>query len=308
MHRDRRRLSFGIAIGCSIIALLVLTPALLRAWEWPFAEFNMLRNFGVYENGYAFPGAQLTGANDPTPIHSGELVFRSAGHDGLRGIRGPLGSMVAVDHERGFRSVYTNLDPEIVAALEPAVPADASLGPPGGSGYVREANALRLEILDLERGVRVNPALLLPRYGDTSAPVIQGLALQVDGQLVPVDQEPERLTTGRHLLVVEAWDAAAPGPAAPRLAPQRFILESADGERNMVELELETVREGVQRLSGERVDRLMLGPFQYAIGEVEVDNEPRVYRVTVEDHHGNSTTREFSVQATEAEGRPGAVR
>jgi len=304
VHRAGSRLRSGTAIACSIIALLVLTPAFLRAWEWPIAEFDLLRNFGVYKDGYAFPGAQLTGGHKPTPIHQGELVFRSTGYDGLRGIQAPLGSMVAIDHERGFRSVYTHLDPQIVTALEPAIPGDVTLGPPGSSGYVREANALRLEILDMERGVRVNPALLLPRYGDTTAPVVQELSLQVGGQLVPVDTEPEQLPTGRYQLVVEAWDIVAPGPGAPRLAPYRFILETGDAERSVVELELETVRGGVQHLNGERAYRLMVGPFQYAIGELEVDTEPRVYRVTVEDHHGNSTTREFSVQAAETETTP----
>jgi len=280
------------------VFLIGAIPQVLTGWQWPFEDFEVLRNFGMYQDQYATPGVDLEGVGTVALIEAGELVFRGVESDRLRGVPAPLGSMVAVEHARGFRSLYTHLDPEIAAGLDYELERAITLGPPGISGYT-EGGYLHLQIFDQQLRRRVNPAILLPRYFDTQSPTIEEIGLVVGGEIRPASAELE-LAPGEYALAVSAWDTGRAGDRMPRLAPYRFVLERDGEQLSEVVFDREHVRNGTQRLNGRMAAELVVAPFVFAIGSVELTEDPVRYTLAVADHHENVTVERFELAAAAA--------
>ncbi len=314
MLRDYRRLARRVSRRVAPAILLcwcaVVVPSLLSAWHWPIDEFEMLRSFGARVGEYMLPGVDLVAdpGSELRPVEDGEIVYRSGEYDGLRGLHSPLGSVVALEHERGFRTLYTYLSPPLVAELPRELTRADTLGTPGETGF-GEPGALLLQVYDQERRGRVNPELLLPHYRVEQAPVIERVALLVDGDTI-APEEASDLPAGSYTVLVETHDTAHTAAGAPRLSPYRIVLESLNGDlRRQVALEFERVRDHRQWINAQPAVELVRGESLYAVGEVEPADEAREYRVTVVDHLGGLASRDFTLPPAqvpdEAENRAG---
>jgi len=295
LSRDYRRIAGHIGRALFLFCCAIAVPSLVSAWQWPIAEFELVRSFGTRLGEYVLPGVDLLAepGSELHPVEEGEVVYRSGEYDGLRGLHAPLGSVVALEHERGFRSLYSYLSPQQVAALPLELSRADTLGPAGLGGF-GEPGTLRLQVFDIERRGRVNPELLLPHYRAMRAPVIEAVALLVgDNPLMP--EEATELEAGSYSVLVETYDTAYAAAGAARLSPYHVILESPDGDLQEVTLELERVAERRQWINARPASELVYAASRYAVGEVEVTDEAREYRVTVADHLGNLSSYAFTV-------------
>jgi hypothetical protein len=165
---------------CCAIALLLFVGTAASAWQWPVPVVEVTATFGQDAGGYLLRGIELGGAAQPVyPIESGIVV---AARSDRSGVPSGLGSYVVIEHEQAFRSIYAHLDASILPTVGQEVTVDTEIGTVGETGQVR-GRALRLYIIDLERGDYVNPVLLLPDLPDNVPPRIDALYARSSGAL-----------------------------------------------------------------------------------------------------------------------------
>lgn len=274
-----------------LLPVLILSTALLVAWRWPVPIQEPLSTFGQPLGNSILTGMRLSGGAQPVyPVDSGTVVFRYEEGTPQRAgaVPSALGLAVVVEHERGFRSVYSHLAPHSVALSIAEVSADVPLGVAGESG-LSESRALRLDLLDTMAGAAVNPLLLLPSLADPVAPTIVSVEL-VSASGASTQLEPGiSLRIGEYEVRIDTHDRVANGSFAAAFAPYRS--EVIVNGQSIQSLEFDRLRISELPDAAALYDsrgRLRLGRISVAAGRIDLE-------IVVSDFAGNQTTRRYAL-------------
>ncbi len=159
------------------VTAFLLSALLLGGWQWPMDPADITTGFGFAGSG----GGMLRGVEfdaegqDVVAAFDGTVVFRDTG-TGDTGMSARAGGMVVLDHDNGWRTIYSGLAPEGLAAGEQVL---------SGRSIGTAAGRVRFEMYDRRRGLYVNPLLLLPLQDTESEAQIAGI------RLVSVDDEEQ---------------------------------------------------------------------------------------------------------------------
>ncbi len=162
-------------------AAAILVAAILGGWQWPMDPEYI-------ETGFGFPGSSggmlrgvefVAEGGDLAAAFDGTVVFRDSG-TGETDMPGRAGGIVVLDHDNGWRTIYSGLNPDGLAAGE-RVLSGRSIGTAG-------QGRARFEVYDRRTGFYVNPLSLLPLQTGGSEARIDGI------RLVSVDDEQEQST------------------------------------------------------------------------------------------------------------------
>ena len=154
----------------SALALVMLAVVFLGAWQWPVNPERIAKGFGLAGSaGTMLRGVEFTGEGaDVVAASDGTVIFRDSG---MRDAHTPsrAGGMVILDHDNGWRTIYSGLNSDGLAAGE-RVLAGRSIGTSASGGA-------RFEIYDRRAGFYVNPLVLLPLRNVGAEAQIAGIRL-----------------------------------------------------------------------------------------------------------------------------------
>lgn len=279
-----------------IIPGALLAMILLGAWQWPLdpqllsTGFGSLRSTGGLERGLRFDAD----GEDVSAVADGTVVFREKGESGGEGLPGK-GGIVVLDHENGFRSIYSGLRAEGLTRGE-RILSGRSIGRAG-------PGAVRVEIWDRTEGWYANPLLLLEILPDERAPVVSDIRI--------VSERDETVQTS-----IPSYNRAA-HPAGEAEVHIRLGGESGLARSSRVQLTRGgvTVHEVVaERIVSEEVDRLVWSQGERSadelydedgwlrLGGISVPEGGRTsFTVRAFDSRGGQQTRLFTVDGVAAD-------
>lgn len=163
----------------------ILSPLFLFSIEWPTENRTIRRFFGVNDGGRFFGGFEFTTEIPVYTIEAGEvLFFDNDSYTPIRGFPAPLKNWIAIEHQEELISIYGKLEssPERTSAL---IDKGTPLGIPQKQGGTGE-RLLYFSLYDRKNKQWVHPALLLPPYEDTKAPLIRQVQLVPREGTVPI--------------------------------------------------------------------------------------------------------------------------
>ena len=91
-----------------ILFLLWTAAAQIQALQWPVQSEFLISCFLEEYEGEAFPGLVFSGYDSMRPFDYGETVFRYSPED-YSALPSTEGSMLVLEHENGFQSIYTHI-------------------------------------------------------------------------------------------------------------------------------------------------------------------------------------------------------
>lgn len=284
----------------ALIVVLACLGAHVSSWEWPADPYTVSALFGQSRRGTFSRGIEFDSGVGPVyPVADGVVVFRK---EAGSGIRTQTGTTVIVEHPRGFRSIYSNLDPGTTPAVGMAVEADTKLGAVGGSGNTALASPAgrrewQLLIYDTEAGAYVNPMLLLPAVDDDVPPIIESVYLQDDEALFDLRLESQ-IPAGTYELLVGCGDRLTTN--GPSVAPYSVAILTNGMELSSVEHDELIVEKGEPRLMSASTlshEQARTENGEYIAGGAQLPPGRAVLEIIVTDFAGNVTSlvRELEV-------------
>ncbi len=275
-----------------VFGLLVAAAASSMAWQWPTKTGSPSVAFGQSSGGAYSRGMELIGEVQPVyPITAGTVIF-------VRGSRdvalSQLGTMVVVEHDRGFRSFYGHLEEGTTPEPGTVVTEATQIGLVGETGTAGRPT-LFFSILDTEAGAYVNPLLLLPVVEDVIAPTVISVLAQSETSLYDLSAASS-LSAGKYLLFVECEDRWV---RAGELVTPYSVVVLVDGQEHMVITHDRIVfSDGYPRVEpGPPVphDGLHIGGRGYVTGPFTVPIGRTLIEVVVSDFAGNDSSVVFEV-------------
>jgi len=270
--------------------ICILLPAFqLSAIQWPvkitYLESTFLENY----RGAAFPGLVFRGYDSMRPYDYGEVIFRFSPDD--YSALAPVGeSMLVLEHENGFQSIYTNLSAgEIRNDRDRLSSGEFLKSPENGEGtgfchfYIRDALQNQL----------VNPLILLPAIQDKSNPVIESVILSEGGNDYEL-KEGLTLPVGPYGVYIRGVDN-----------PQSGIRQSPFGYSlyNLGILQLERTLDAVIQANhelafqdGTPIRTVFSRPGYLYLGEISLISGQSRLEISLVDVSGNETTKAFNIQ------------
>ncbi len=262
------------------------------AWQWPVADAEPSATFGTRIGDSVLRGVQLEGGGrEVYPVVAGIVVASVSLQPGRStGPASGLGSYVVVDHNQSFRSVYAHLEPDDLPAVGAVVGSETRIGTIGSSGQI-DRRALRLYVIDLERGEYVNPLLLLPDVPDQAAPQIAAV-YAADGRTVYDLRLEHELPPGTYEIVAHITDRFSPAVRAARFAPYAVQFAVAGRQSFAVNKDRMAADGGTLRIEPGSVGVGSLYDAQglYRLGTVEVGLGPTELSIVARDVAGNETS------------------
>ena len=93
-----------------VIALLIISSALVFAFEWPVDIKKITATFGESRSDHFHSGIDIGGGEQIVyPIGPGEVVFRFDEQTSYSSVPLGLGSYLVLNHTEGLRSIYAHL-------------------------------------------------------------------------------------------------------------------------------------------------------------------------------------------------------
>ena len=267
--------------------LLVVAATSSVAWQWPTENFSASTVFGQSSGGAYSRGMELIGGVEPVyPITAGTVIYVREPHDGSPS---QLGTIVVVEHDRGFRSFYGHLEEGTAAEPGAVVTESTQIGTIGQTGAAGHPT-LFLSILDTESGAYVNPLLLLPAIEDLVAPTVISVLAQSEISLYDLSAG-SAVPTGEYLILVECEDRWS---RAGELITPYSVVVLVDGQEQMAITHDRIVfADGYPRvLPGPPVphDGMRAGERGYLAGRITVPIGRTLIEVLVSDFSGNATS------------------
>lgn len=278
----------GLLIGALCAGLV------LGGWTWPVEEFSINLGFGVPGDATLSPGLELVAEDGPVSAAAkGELVFAFDSEDHRRAIPHGLGNFLVLEHEGGFRSLYSHLDRESGDATVEFAEEDP-VGVVGRTGF-SAGNTLGFRIVDSERGAYVNPMILLPELEDGTAPRITEVRLSRGSVDVPVGRGAS-LERGAAQLSALVYDPGADGPYRGDGAPYAVTVFANGRESFRVTFETLSLRDGRVTVSGQYTqEELYDDEGRLQLGRVEIAPGGNLIEIIAEDYAGNERVASFQV-------------
>jgi hypothetical protein len=284
----RRLAAFGM--------VLISWFAHAQTWQWPVEPSMVLSSFGQTENEAYSRGVVFASTGGPVyPAAAGRVILV---RDTATTARSVLGTTVVVEHPRGFRTVYGNLEPGSTPEPGEPVTASTSIGVAGRSGRTTGV-ALYFAVLDARAGVWVNPCLLLPETRDDTAPTIRSVLLSRGGDLIELT-DGLTVPSGPYDVVIHATDRWS--RSGVHVAPYSVRLFVDGREQMSVEHDRIEFVEGTARLvpgPAASHDQVRTGAGEYLARDIRVASGRNLVELTVRDLEGNDASIVWEVIGTQ---------
>ncbi|HOJ99479.1 MAG TPA: hypothetical protein PLW34_07960 [Termitinemataceae bacterium] len=265
--------------------------------EWPTDSRTIRRSFGMNGGGRFFGGFEFTTESPIYTIDAGEvLFFDNDFYTPIRGFPSPLQNWIAIEHQEALISIYGKLEgvSERASAL---IDKGTPLGIPRKQRGTGE-RLLYFSLYDRENKQWVHPALLLPSYEDTKAPLIRQVQLVPrDGTAAVVLGRTRTCKQGTYQIYLDVIDTFDANPSITTV-PFTYQCFVNGIEHSRLQVDTLYVKEG-KLLMGkqksfpvEQVYRkdglLYLGDIQLTRGKVKIE-------FLVTDLAGNQRTSTFDL-------------
>lgn len=270
-----------------MLMMAIVLP--LSAYRWPVNDPVVEASFGQEEGGSFLTGALVGGSGaEVMSVEDGRVVYYHDNTDSRNRLPSGIGSFAVLEHARGIRSFYGNLEDLLVSG------GDVGTGQVIGrlsSGAGGEKQPLFLQVLDYQFYRYVNPLLSLPLLADTEAPDIREVVLR-KGR---VEQRLRRDTTvdsGIWKVFVAASDPAGPG----QRAPHRFgiyLNGEAQGQIALESIEVSGQDLILNRVGNVSASQLFELPGYFRVAELRLSPGASTLEVEVSDFAGNQNSRSF---------------
>jgi hypothetical protein len=273
------------------LLLFVLLSASIHLYslQWPVQADFLESSFLEEYNGEVFPGLIFRGYDSMRPFDYGETIFRFSPED-----YSPLpsmdGSMLVLEHENGFQSIYTHISSKETRADRNRLSAGEYLKSPGGGKY---PGICHFYIRDALQNQLVNPLILLPLIKDSNPPVIESILL--------ADSENEYELNNDLILPVGHYDVYVKGldnnKAGKTKSPFGFTLY------NLGTLQLERALDSVNQKDNElafddgvEVSSVFLKPGYLYLGGITLTSGQAKLEIFLSDVQGNELSRAYSLE------------
>lgn len=271
-----------------VILLSVVVSAAGLGWDWPVPGGFVVAGIGPYREGAILPGILIAGNRESVQAAAdGEVVFALDPQECRHCLPSVLGTTVVLHHERGFRTVYGHL--ESMRDLRGGVISGTVLGDLGQSGAAL-GRRLFFQVVDSQRGVAVNPLLVLPAVQDSEPPRIGAVDLVQPNA-------PSEVVENRRI-AAEIVDVLPTAGREAEVFPYSVEL-LVDGQLKF-ELVLDAI--GVDdagggwiTVGGVRLSDVANGSGRLDLGMYPVVPGVTVIEVIATDHVGNAARRRISV-------------
>jgi hypothetical protein len=268
-----------------LLLLLLTLPA--WGWQWPVSDPVVNGTFGQSVGGGYLRGILISAGEQPVyPVAEGEVIFvREEGSEPRTG----LGTVVVVQHERGFRSLYAHLVPGSAPEAGSIVTEETQIGVVGQSG-VPDSPMLQVQVIDTETGSYVNPLVLLPRREDPLQPRILNVFAESRGALYSLTDN-QSLPAGEYTLLVECSDLTSRGSNA--VAPYSLSLLVDGREEFALSFDSIVHEDGAARVStGPPLshDALYAGTDLYRLGQIVLQTGRTILEIVAHDYEGNESS------------------
>lgn len=161
-----------------LFVIAVFSIPYLASWDWPDEPDRIISSFGMSWGGDFERGLRFRAVGQRVAAwHSGELIWISQS-DNSSDIPGQ--SIIVLEHENGFRSVYSGLE------SRPNI--NRSIGRGEWIGYA-DKEAWQFQIIDTQNSRIVNPAILLPqkKYSGNWHPI--EARISVGNTMLPIQND-----------------------------------------------------------------------------------------------------------------------
>ena len=269
-----------------IVLFYCLIPPLAFAFQWPSSPESLTHSFCVELEYGISKGLCFKEPESVRPFDSGKVVYRYC-PDPFSALPGDQPSLLVLEHENGFQSVYEGLDSADVGNVPPFVGNGQLISehPSAGSYgfYIRDARLKRL----------VNPLLLLPGLNDVQAPDLLTLRLySSDGGIYDIKQNAS-IPAGIYGVYVQVQDRInRKNPLV--LMPYNislYNLGSLEAERKLDTL---VQADGVLSLQdGVSAEDLYNDESFLYLGEMLLNSGAASFELTVEDFFGNELSVDY---------------
>ena len=253
------------------------------AFDWPLKPKILLSSF-CQNNGDGFStGIHLSGANEPVyAIAPGELIFSHKEGENNFALPYGLGSFMVLWHKGGIQSVYCQLETETLNIDKTKIEKEKMIGTVGDTGSTI-GNNLRLILIDIEENEILNPVKnLIPYYEDTKEPVIRGVYIKRNDEIIQL-QDNQIISPGNAEILVESYDLREDMQRIWKIAPYQVIL-IYNGQKQK-EISFDAIREKDNRQITD------VGEFEYSdvyeedwmfkLGNIDYSLSNAVYRYLV---------------------------
>ena len=270
-----------------LFLLLSVSLTYLFAFQWPSDPKSLNHTFSQPEGDEVFKGLSFDQTQSVKPFDQGKVVYRFT-PDPFN--PGPLidSSLLVLEHDNGFQSIYRGLPSENVENLSPEVdPGD----------YLYQGDALDeycFTIRDARLSRLVNPLLLLPGLNDSVPPRMEEIVL-VDAGGAEFLISPDRdVPAGTYKAFILARDQLGrqKEPAVMPFSISLYNLGTLLAQRRMDSL---VQRENDLALQDGVPVEDIYNPHGYLyLGDITLNSGAASLEVIMEDFFGNERVETFN--------------
>jgi len=267
----------------------ILMAVHLSAIQWPVDISCLDSTFLENYNGEAFPGLVFTNYDSMRPYDSGDVIFRFSPED-YSALPSVGDSMLVLEHENGFQSIYTNLSADETRDDREKLSSGEFLKSPDGK---KNQGSCHFYIRDALQNRLVNPLLLLPVIHDTSDPVIESIIIS-DGRREYELTEGLSIPAGSYGVFIRGVDNPKSGI---KQSPYRYFLY------NLGVLKLERTLDAVIQKNhqlafqdGTPLETVFSKPGYLFLGDIPLISGQSRLEVSLVDVSGNESNRAYDIQ------------
>jgi len=281
-----------------IITLFIIIPSVaLNAMNWPCENGNLVRNFGLNDNGKPVLGMVFSGDTDVLASEKGDVIFSRNADDTASRLPSPLGNWTAVDHGDGLISIYSRCSDKknVINENEPSAQIEKSgiakgdkIAVSGVSGWSKQTGFYFI-VYDRRERRWINPAMIITPQRETRPAQIRMITFQNDKGEVIGQGRP--FTQGRYTVSVAALIPVTTWPREINLAPHRIVCSVNGAEAGSLNFEAVSARDGVLMVyrNGLVPVKQVYSSFPaYQAAEVFLNRGQVNLEVIVQDIAGNS--------------------
>jgi hypothetical protein len=259
----------------------------LYGFQWPSDPDYVVRFFCEFQESGVSKGIRFDKPDTIKPFDSGKVVYRYL-PDPFSPLPGGGPSVLVLEHENGFQSVYEGLESDQVKRIPDEVSKNSFISTlPNQEGYLFKIRDARLQRL-------VNPLMLLPGLDDRRPPEMAAMHLVgEDGAVYNLSQTTE-IPAGSYKVYVFVRDQV-------RAASSRMLMPYSVSIYNLgsllAEKKLDAILHENAILSlqdGTPVKNMYNQEGFLNLGEMVLNSGDASLEIRMEDFFGNKQTDNFS--------------
>ncbi|MBF9016127.1 MULTISPECIES: hypothetical protein [unclassified Oceanispirochaeta] len=274
-----------------ITVLFVLSYA-AYALQWPVDIEYMTSSFLEERSGTVQSGLVFEGYDSMRPYDYGETIFRYV-PEAYGALPGEGDSMLVLEHENGFQSIYSGISPSEARQDRNRLSAGEYLKAPSEDN---EFSTCYFYIRDAHLNQLVNPMILLPVPDDSVIPLIKSVIL-MDGDRsfeLMGGMKDRSMPVGNYEVFVKAVDMTNRAVIQMPYSYALYNLGSLLLERELDALVLKDAQRVFK--DGKTLDSVFSMPSYLSLGEIILTSGQALLEISVTDIHGNEGSRSFQLQ------------